>query len=94
MFCFKKYIDDMDKPRYTGADYVHDRMQRQDQAMAEAWARAEQPSVTQTPTPNPHLLATRSVLSNETWYTARTHFSAPISFVPSIPSMAMTDNRW
>jgi len=41
--CFKKEVDRMGAPAYTGADYVHERMQRQDQAMSEAWARAEQP---------------------------------------------------
>jgi len=44
-FCFKSEVDRMGAPAYTGADYVHERMQQQDQAMNDAWARAEQPYV-------------------------------------------------
>jgi hypothetical protein len=42
--CFKSQVDRMGAPTYTGADYVHERMQRQTEAMNEAWGRAEQPS--------------------------------------------------
>jgi hypothetical protein len=42
--CLKSEVDRMGAPVYTGADYIQDRIPRQNQAMTEAWARAEQPS--------------------------------------------------